>query len=181
MNYYINKVKVFVAYLWNKKEELTDMDEKDGLLGKVVIDIHRKRSHSTFECIPLAFLYPIHPINRENSYAATKKRISILEENREALLDAKRLTMDLLFQYIPSVSSIKAVKVASEQYVAYEGNGRLAALQEVFAPTDEIEVEVELYHFSDPEKIVRRINRVRSLHRLDQGEPVLQQPQGISE
>ena len=34
MNYYINKVKVFVEYLWGKKAELTDMDEKDGLLGK---------------------------------------------------------------------------------------------------------------------------------------------------
>lgn len=176
MNYCINKLKPFVSYLWSKKTELTDMDEKDGLLAKVVLDIHRKRTHSTFVIIPLAALYPIHPINRENSYKATKKRIEILSRNKETLLEAMALTIDVLSAYIPSVSGIKVVQVAEDRYVAYEGNGRLAALQEVFVPTDEMRVEVELYHFNNPTKIIRRINRVRRLHQLDQGAPVMQSP-----
>ena len=50
--------------------------------------------------------------------------------------------------------------------VAYEGNGRLAALQTVFSPDDAIEIEIERYHFKDNRSILRRINRVRRLHNL---------------
>ncbi len=42
--------------------------------------------------------------------------------------------------------------------IADEGNGRLAALQEVFSPADGITVEVEEYYFKNPSKILRRIN-----------------------
>lgn len=176
MKYFINKLKNFISYLWSKKTELIEMDEKDGLLAKVVLDIHRKRSHSTFEIIPLADLYPIHPINRENSYNQTRQRIAILTKNKETLLAAKTLTRDLLHTSIPSVSAIKVVQVAENSFVAYEGNGRLAALQEVFSPKDTMRIEVELYHFDNSAKIIRRVERVRQLHQLDQGKPVLQPP-----
>lgn len=181
MIYPINKLKAFISYLWSKKTELVAMNEKDRLLAKVVLDIHRKRSHSTCELVALADLHPIHPINRENSYATTKKRIEILAEHKETLLAGGALTRDVLSKYIPSVSGVKVVKIAEDRYVAYEGNGRLAALQEVFSPADAIMVEVELYHFDNPAKIIRRVNRVRRLHKLDQGEPVLRVPTSVSD
>lgn len=65
----------------------------------------------------------------------------------------------------------KALHIAVELrkiilYLAFEGNGRIAAMQKVFTPSDGIEVEVEQYHFRNTRKIVRRLNRVRRLNGL---------------
>lgn len=158
--------KKFSSYLWGKKKELADMDEKDVLLAKVVMDIHRKRSHTTFEHVPLFQLCPIHPIDREGSIAALEKRITILGKSRDELVAERILTADILEKYIPSVSAIKAVKTANDSYVTFEGNGRLASMQKVFMPEDEMEVEIELYHFSNVAKMIRRVERVRGLHNL---------------
>lgn len=142
------------------------MDEKDVLLAKVVMDIHRKRSHTTFENAPLFQLHPIHPIDREGSLASMEKRSQILVEHRDELLVKRILTGDILKRYIPSVSAIKAVKTGDDSYVTFEGNGRLASMQKVFVPEDNLEVEIELYHFSNIKKMIRRVERVRSLHNL---------------
>ena len=160
----INQVKKFFSYLWAKKSELSDMDEKDALLAKAVVDIHRRRSHSTMEFVPLYKLFPIHPINREAALANTRKRAEILEQAKEDLIARQRLDSGILIKYIPSVSGIKVVQIDENKYVAYEGNGRLFALQEVFEAHDGIELEVEVYHFNDSRKMIRRINRVRKLH-----------------
>lgn len=163
----VSKLKKFLPYLWGKKSEVAAMDEKDALLAKTVVDIHRKRTHTTAELIPLYQLYPIHPINRESALASAAKRAAILEKNKIEFLQKKKLDKELLIQYIPSVSAIKVVQVDTDCYVAYEGNGRLYAMQQVFDGKDGVEIEVELYHFSDAEKIVRRMNRVRKLHGLE--------------
>lgn len=156
----------FSSYLWGKKKELADMDEKDVVLAKVVMDIHRKRSHTTFLSIPLFQLYPIHPIDREGSLASMEKRSQVLMEFRKELLDQRILTGEILKKFIPSVSAIKAVKTGEDSYVTFEGNGRLASLQKVFTPEDCMEVEIEVYHFSNVKKMIRRVERVRSLHNL---------------
>lgn len=167
MNKYLTKVSIFFSYLWRKKIELSDMDERDALLAKVVMDIHRKRSHSRFVLVPLMDLYPIHPINRDNAIKATKERVLALETFQDELRKTRVLNRQNLNDYLPSVSSIKVVMIEADFYVAFEGNGRLAALQEVFSTADQLELEVELYHFDDSAKIVRRINRLRKMHKLD--------------
>ena len=167
MSTIVTKISQFFSYLWGKKTELREMDERDALLAKVVVDIHRKRSHSTFVTVSLFALFPIHPINRDNAIAATNERIKKLLQVKEILQATRVLNRDDLAVYLPSVSAIKVVEIDVDRYVAYEGNGRLAALQKVFDPLDQIELEVELYHFDDPAKIIRRIQRVRRLHNLD--------------
>lgn len=167
MNKYLTKVSNFFSYLWGKKTELSDMDERDALLAKVVMDIHRKRSNSRFVLVPLMDLYPIHPINRENAIEATKERVLALEPFQDELRKTRVLNRQKLNEYLPSVSAIKVVMTETDFYVAFEGNGRLAALQEVFSISDHLELEVELYQFDDPTKIVRRINRLRKMHKLD--------------
>lgn len=162
----IGKLEKFFSYLWGKKEELADMDERDALLAKVVLDIHRKRTHSSFQFVPLFSVFPIHPINRKSARAATDARIMTLEQAKEDLLKIRNLSREVLNRHIPSVSAIKVVQTAEQRYVAYEGNGRLAALQTVFSPDDAIEIEIERYHFKDDRSILRRINRVRRLHDL---------------
>ena len=69
------------------------------------------------------------------------------------------MTRELLAKHLPSISWMKVVEHSPGGYTAFEGNGRLAAMQEVFSPADGIKVEVEQYHFRNPAKIVRRLNR----------------------
>ena len=160
------QVKKFITYLWGKRSELQSMDERDMLLAKVVMDIHRKRTHSAFVFVPLFALNQIHPINRENSLKQTQKRVDILQKEKEHLLKEQNISKDELAQYLPSVSAIKAVRENEKSYIAYEGNGRLVALQTVFSPQDGINVEIEEYYFTHPEKIIKQMNRVRQLHGL---------------
>jgi hypothetical protein len=153
-------------YLWGKRSELKEMSEADLLLAKVVLDIHRKRSSSTFSLVPLFELRQIHPLNRENSRQATARRVAVLQKHKDDLRTRRLLERDLLQQVLPSVSGIKVVRAPDQTWIAFEGNGRLAALQAVFTPGDAMEIEVEEYHFADSAKIIKRINRVRALHQL---------------
>ncbi len=157
-------VKKFFSYLWGKRSELSQMDEKDALLAKLVMDIHRKRTHSSVIMVNLFDLHPVHPIDRENAMEATKKRIAMLEQNKKQIQEVKALTGDVLIQHIPSVSAIKCVKTIDGELVTFEGNGRLYALQHVFEQGDGLTVEVEEYFFRNTKKLSRRINRIRKLH-----------------
>jgi transcriptional regulator with PAS, ATPase and Fis domain len=163
----LNKITTFIKYLLGKSSELKDLETKDALLAKVVLDIHRKRTHSEFISVPLFALKQIHAIDRENAVAATNERIEKLETAKQALLQHKHLSHAVLAEYLPSVSAIKVVKQSDDAYVAYEGNGRLVALQQVFHPDDLITVEVEEYIFNKPAKILKRIAKVRTLNGLE--------------
>ena len=163
----LNKITTFIKYLLGKSSELKDLETKDALLAKVVLDIHRKRTHSEFISVPLFALKQIHAIDRENAVAATNERVKKLEIAKHALLQHKHLSQAVLAEYLPSVSAIKVVKQADDTYVAYEGNGRLVALQQVFHPDDLITVEVEEYMFNKPAKILKRIAKVRTLNGLE--------------
>lgn len=161
-----NQITKFISYLLGKKSEVKDLEKKDVLLAKTVLDIHRKRTHSSFVFAPLFSVKQIHAIDRENAIKSTEKRVDILLQSKEKLLQHKNITKEILNQYLPSVSGIKTVKDTDESYIAYEGNGRLVALQKVFTPSDEMYIEVEEYHFKNPKKILRRIKRVRKYNGL---------------
>ena len=90
----------------------------------------------------------------------------MLEAHKDELLEAGTLSCDVLARYLPSVSWIKVVRESESSYLAFEGNGRLAAMQTVFAPEDGLLVEAEHYTFRNPKKIIRRLNRVRRLNGL---------------
>ena len=160
----LQKITTFIKYLLGKSSELKDLETKDALLAKVVLDIHRKRSHSEFISIPLFALKQIHAIDRENAVAATNQRVAKLKTAKVSLIQHKHLSQAVLAEYLPSVSAIKVVKQSDDAYVAYEGNGRLVALQQVFSPDDLITIEVEEYSFKDPDKILQQIAKVRSMN-----------------
>jgi len=162
----LKKILEFIKYLVGKSSELGDLDTKDALLAKTVLDIHRKRTHSEFVMVPLFALKQIHAIDRENAVQATEKRVQKLEEAKNILLQNKEITREIITEYLPSVSGIKVVKECDGSYISYEGNGRLVAMQKVFSPADGINVEVEEYHFKNPTKILRRMSRVRRLNGL---------------
>lgn len=162
----IDEIKKWYRYLMGKRSELQEMDAKDLLLAKVILDIHRKRTHTEFLSVPLFHIKQIHLIDREASLRTTRERADVLTEHREKIIEKKEVTNEFLREYLPSVSAIKVVKESDTSYIAYEGNGRLVAMQQVFEPGDGISVEVELYHFKNMKKILRRVNRVRKMNGL---------------
>jgi hypothetical protein len=134
-------------------------------MAKVVMDIHRKRRDKRVIRVPLAQLEPIHRIDRDNALRATRARADVLRAHREALLATRLLDGETLQAIIPSVSQIKVVRDGG-QWLAFEGNGRLYAMREVFTAADNMQVEVEEYLFNDARSIQRRLQRVRRLNRL---------------
>ncbi|OUR71573.1 hypothetical protein A9Q78_09245 [Methylophaga sp. 41_12_T18] len=125
-----NKISVFIKYFIGKSSELKDLEAKDALLAKVVLDIHRKRTHSVLISVPLFALKQIHAIDRENAVAATNQRVDKLERAKQELLQYQHLS------------------------------------QMVFTPTDLITIEVEEYKFKNPNKILKRIAKVRNMNGL---------------
>jgi hypothetical protein len=162
----IRNLRKFGAYLLGKADELQDLDLKDVLMAKVILDIHRKRLRKEFVFVPLGHLKPIHRLDRPNAVQATEARILALEPHREEFLRSGRMSCTDLAELLPSVSWIKVVRESERSLLAYEGNGRLSALHRVFGPESDLEIEVEQYHFRNPKKIVRRLNRLRRMNDL---------------
>ena len=124
-----------------------------------------KRTGKRLVRVPLAQLDPIHRIDRDSALRSARERADALRIHRDALLATKLLDSEALQAIIPSVSQIKVVQDGG-RWLAFEGNGRLYAMREVFTIDDGMRVEVEEYVFDDPRSIRRRLRRVRKLNRL---------------
>jgi hypothetical protein len=161
----IDTIRQWWHYLLSKRSEVAQMDYKDAYMAKVVLDIHRKRREKRVMRVPLAQMEPIHRIDRENALRATRERADTLRAHRDSLLATKLLDSETLQAIIPSVSQIKVVR-DGDRWLAFEGNGRLYAMREVFSPEDGMQVEVEEYVFDAPGSIQRLLRRVRRLNRL---------------
>ena len=138
------------------------------MLARVVLDIHRLRLGKTLKTVPPFSLHQVHPLDRDTALATLHERISALTAAKAELLSAGVLDTATLIRHIPSVSAIKVVEVDSHDagYIAFEGNGRLVAMQTVFDESDNLSVEVEVYTFAKSEKIVRRLRRIQRMNRL---------------
>ncbi len=162
----LDTIRQWWHYLLSKRSEVAQMDYKDAYMAKVIMDIHRKRTGKSLVRVPLAQLDPIHRIDRESALRSARERADALRMHRDALLTTKLLDSEALQTIIPSVSQIKVVR-DGDRWLAFEGNGRLYAMREVFAPEDGMQVEVEEYRFDDPRSLQRRLRRVRKLNRLE--------------
>jgi hypothetical protein len=160
---FFNQLRQLFNYLLGKSSELS---VKDVLLAKVVLDIHRKRTHTSFHSVPLKSLQPIHAIDRETSIQSARQRTDALLKIQDWICQKGCITREILAEHMPSVSWIKVVKENENSYIAYEGNGRILAMRNAFISADNLQVEVEVYHFKNPKKILRRMNRVRRLNGL---------------
>ena len=161
----LDTIRQWWHYLLSKRSEVAQMDYKDAYMAKVVMDIHRKRTGKRLVRVPLAQLDPIHRIDRDSALRSARERADALRQHRDTLLAAKLLDSEALQAIIPSVSQIKVVQDGG-RWLAFEGNGRLYAMREVFTIDDGMRVEVEEYIFDDPRSIRRRLPRVRKLNRL---------------
>ncbi len=162
----VAEIRKFFSYLAGKKSEVQELELKDVVLAKTIVDVHRKRTHKEMISVPLFSIRQIHKLDRENALQETRRRLKTLRACKQELLAAGKITCDALARFMPSVSWIKVVQDRPGSYLAFEGNGRIAAMQKVFTRSDGMEVEVEQYHFRNTRKIVRRLNRVRRLNGL---------------
>ena len=148
-------------YLFSKRKELRDLDKKDIFLAKFMIDVGRNKKSSEFQFISLEKIESIHIIDRENALVKLSERISELEKVVDKVKDKKQIDRNFLKEYLPSISWIKVIKTKKDNYIAFEGNGRLEALKKVFDKSDNLVIEIEVYTFRSYNKMLRRANRVR--------------------
>lgn len=113
--------------------------------------------------VPLGALQPIHPLDRDEAVATLRRRAAVVEAHRAKVLDVGKLPVSFLQEFLPSISNIKVVDLGNGGFVAFEGNGRLAAIREGLGEGVEIDVEVEVYDLEQRAraKLKRRIDRVR--------------------
>ena len=152
-------------YLLAKKSEVRDLKLKDVLLAKTVIDIHRHKTGSSMCYVPLSSLTSIHAIDRENARRSLQKRIVQLRQHKADCLQRGDLSKEYMLSLLPSVSGIKVVQVGND-WVAFEGNGRMEAFKAVFRNGDAIRLQVEVYQVDAPQKIARRVRRVQRHNQL---------------
>ena len=116
---FVDGVKRFFSYLLGKRTEASELDFKDIMLTKAVLDIHRKRTHKSRVFVPLFSVQRVHRLDRENSMLATRQRVKILEAHKQELLAAREMTCELLAKYLPSISWMKVVEHEPGGYIAF--------------------------------------------------------------
>jgi len=130
------------------------------------VRIYRTRTHKTIELVPLRKIVYLHKLDRENALNALKKRVQVIREHQAQIVKENWITMTVLAEYLPSVSFIKVILDKKGDYLAFEGNGRIAALKEVYNDSDQIMVEVQQYHFKSDRGVLRLLHRLRRLNGL---------------
>lgn len=153
-------------YLWGKRDEVAAMDWKDAELARIVLAIHRHRRGVDWRFVPIRDIAPIHPIDRPSALATAEERAARIRPIADALRAEGRIGRDRLQSVLPSVSAIKLIETAPGRYVSFEGNGRLAALRNVFADTADLQVECERHDIAHAGRLLRRIARLREAHGL---------------
>lgn len=161
----IKQIVQFYNYLLKKVDEIKQLEKKDIKLAKLVLLIHNKNKGVTTKLLPLYSIKQVHAIDRENAILATNKRIETLKKVKSKVKDNK-ISKDFMAKYLESVSWIKVVKYY-DSYVAFEGNGRIVALKDVFKKSDNIKVEVEVFDVNDNKMIQKKIRKVRLLNKLE--------------
>ncbi|MBL0028477.1 MAG: hypothetical protein IPO95_05135 [Rhodanobacteraceae bacterium] len=154
-------------YFWDKREEVAALDWKDAELARIVLRIHRHRRSVDWRHVPLRAIAPIHPINRPTALAAATERAERIRPIADALRAEGRIGRARLHEVLPSVSAIKLVETAPGRFVSYEGNGRLAALRQVFVDHPDLQIECEIYDIAHAPRLLRRIARLRAAHGFD--------------
>lgn len=154
-------------WLWGKRNELGDLSYKDAFMAQIVLEITAVGTPHEFRFIPLHQTKYIHPVdNREPTVQATKERAAVIAKRKDELLGIKQLSKELIAELMPSATYLRAIQDKDGQYVTFEGNGRVAALKQVFDPADNIEIEVDFYAPTKPKQILKNIHKLRRMHNL---------------
>jgi len=159
-----NECRRLWNWIWGKRHEAKDLDHRDVFMGHIVLEILQTSKKNAFVSIPLFQLKPIHPTNnRATTVKATRERAEKIKAYKADLLNVKMISKERLAELMPSATYIRAIKDADESYATFEGNGRVAALKEVFTPEDDIQIEVDVYY---PKKLKRSQKKIKKLRKM---------------
>jgi len=167
----IKKLKKDINRLWSwlfeKRSEIFEMNYKDAFMAQIVVEILQSSKTNNFNLIPLYNLRPIHPVdNRDNTIQATKKRIEILNIHKNKLLKNKKVTRNDLAKYLPSATYIRGVPINDKEFYIFDGNGRIEALKQTFCPSDNMKIEVDVYHPANLKRTLKNIEKLRKMHEM---------------
>lgn len=160
----LDEVKRISHWLWSKRSEVAQMDYRDAFMAHLVLEIIQTSVNNDFNYASLYELHPIHPVdNRENTIKATNERAKKIQKSAERLLGEQKVSKESLAQVLPSTTYIRAIPDGNNGYYTFEGNGRVAALKQVFIPEDNISIELDVYH---PKKLKQSQRKVRKLRKM---------------
>lgn len=154
-------------WLWAKRSEAAQLDYRDAYMAQLVLEILQMNTGREFVYAPLYNLRPIHPTdNRENTIQAVKKRAETVKSIANEWKRQKTISKELMAEVLPSATFIRAIEDGEGGYYTFEGNGRVAALLQVFKPEDAIEIELDLYHPMFEKQARKKIRRLRKMHKM---------------
>lgn len=160
-------IKRIWKWLVQKAPEVKQLDHRDAQLVVVVVRIQQQATGKQVVPIPLFQIKLIHPIHRGAAVEKTNQRMQAIIDHKDELLQTKLITQDFLKDKLPSVTWIKAVRDDDGKYIVFEGNGRVAALQEVFTPADQMMLEIEIFDFPPDSDILDQVRQVRTAYNLN--------------
>lgn len=162
------EIKRLFNWLWAKRSEAAQLDYRDAFMGHLVLEIMQTSIKNEFKLIKLHESRAIHPTdNRENTIKATNERAELIREQKETLLQNPMFSKEVIAELMPSATYIRAIEDGKGGYFTFEGNGRVAALKQVFDPQDEVEIEVDLYHPKKLKRSQKKIRKLRKMHRMN--------------
>lgn len=152
-------------WFWSKRSEIAQMDYRDALMAQLVLEILQTSIKHEFRYVPLFNCKPIHPTdNRENTFQATQARVDVIQARKEELLQTRLLSKEIIAELMPSATYIRGIPYQEDHCFTIEGNGRVAALKQVFSPEDRIEIELDLYYPKKLERSQKKILKLRKMH-----------------
>ena len=134
-------IKNSFKYWYEKREELKYLKLRDMKQAYIISQIALFTQEKTNEYIYIKNIKLLHPVNRISALKKIKEREVVLKQNQEKIVQREAISRENLDKYIPSITPMKVIKFKNRQYVIWEGNGRLVALEKVFGKNLMIEVE----------------------------------------
>jgi len=162
----IKTISTFFKWLVNKTPEATQLGENDVLLANVVAKINLEAARKEMRAVPLAALVQMHPLDRGPAMQKTRERVEILQKHKEEIARGGHIANEKLIEYVPSVSPIRAVAYGN-RFIMFEGNGRAAALKEVFADEADMTVDVEIFTLPEDSRVFTGIDHLRKRYGLE--------------
>ncbi len=138
-------------WLAQKAPELKHLSPRDAELAYFIARIEREKISRRTVMVPLFSVQLIHDITRPTALEKVAERVQVLTEHKADLLSKREITQEFLGNYLPSLTWIKVIRDGNS-HIAFEGNGRLLAFQQVFQPSDNMEIEVELFEFNESQQ-----------------------------
>jgi hypothetical protein len=161
-----------IRYLTQKFSEIKHLDTSNLYAMQLRAILVTGNKGKTVETLPLSKLKAIHPIDRGASLEKTLARAAKIKSYVEANGVPKVFNTDIQEETIKSRLLMRAVKTDENDYIIFDGNGRLFALREYFEKHElkDMPIEVEVYDVDY--KRIKHLIEIRRKHLYETGEDV---------